>query len=82
MRMNTTEKKVLFKKYTEVDGLDFESADVKIKLVQTHLSNLMEELREKGMSEENMNIKFKEEFAKLVERDEKQPRKIRRKKHG
>ncbi len=80
MRMNTTEKRVLFKKYTEIDGLDFESADAKIKLVQTHLFNLMEKLREKGISEENINIRFKEEFSKLVERDEKQPGKIRRKK--
>lgn len=59
------EKSVLFKKYIQL-GLSSEDADIRIKKVTDKLSNLVERLRKQRKNNEEISIRFKEEFAKLA----------------
>lgn len=63
--LSFVEKQVLYKKYIRM-GMDSEEADKKIKRDIKHLKELVERLREKKKSEEQISLKFKEEFSKLV----------------
>lgn len=59
------EKQFLFRKYLN-KGLPEEEADKKIREDARFLQNLVEEMKQKKKSEEEINRIFKEEFAKLI----------------
>ena len=62
------ERKFLFKKYI-LQGLDYDLIKEKIKRDIEYLSNLIRKLREKDKLEEEINKIFKEEFSKLIIRE-------------
>ena len=64
------ERQVLWKKYLLM-GFSPELADEKIKRDMKFLSDLIEKLRKKKKSDEEISNRFKEEFAKLVMESEK-----------
>jgi hypothetical protein len=59
------ERQILWKKYCR-EGLSYEEANKTIKLNLKYLHTLMEELRLKGKAEQDLKVKFNEEFAKLL----------------
>lgn len=63
--ITTDEKRLLYKKYIQL-GYDEQSASEKVNKVCNFLSELVSRLREKKLEEENVNLRFKEEWAKLV----------------
>lgn len=69
MYLTKDERQVLWKKYKE-QGYDLDKIDKRINEINTHLGKMIEKYKLKGMSEEDINVKFKEEFAKMVETDE------------
>ena len=58
------EKQVLFQKYHKL-GLDSKEIKEKLKQDAEYLKNYMKKLKVKEKSKEELNRKFKEEFAKL-----------------
>lgn len=62
------EKQILFKKYIK-NGLDHEEANKKVKTIVKYLQDYRDKLKYKKMSDKDINMKFREEFAKLLERD-------------
>jgi len=61
------ERQLLFRKYCS-NGLSHQDADKKVKERVKFLKDLVQRLREKRKSEEEINKIFKEEFAKLCEK--------------
>jgi hypothetical protein len=59
------ERQILFKKYLK-SGLSYEESDRKVKCTCNYLQDLMAELRLKIKDTKELNIRFKEEFAKLL----------------
>lgn len=64
--LTNNEKLVLYRKYVK-KGLNPKEASDKIKGITTHLEELVKQMREKNKSEKEINIRFKEEFAKLCQ---------------
>ena len=62
------EKQFLFKKYY-LKGLDSDSIEQRLKEDIEYLRNYLKGMREQEISDEELNIKFKEEFAKLIMED-------------
>ncbi len=67
MSLSFEEKKFLLGKHMNL-GSNFEDAKEKIKEDQEFLSNFVKKMKEKQKSDEEINRKFKEEFAKLCEK--------------
>jgi hypothetical protein len=63
-KLSKVEKDVLYRKWTLV-GLCSEQANERLKKINDQLENLVLKLREKGKTKDQINKKFKEEFAKL-----------------
>lgn len=68
MYLTREEKTILFKKYLS-NGLNPEDADKKVKERVEFLANLIQKLRTEKKSEGEINKRFKEEFAKLCEKE-------------
>jgi len=68
MYLTREEKQILFKKYLS-NGLNPEEADKKVKERVGFLLNLIQKLRAEKKSEGEINKRFKEEFAKLCEKE-------------
>lgn len=66
--LTKVEKLVLYKKYVS-QGMNPETASIKIKRDVKYLSEFVEKLRNKKKSDEEIGKKFKEEFAKLIASD-------------
>ena len=64
--LTTIEKKVLFNIYKRL-GVPYEKIREIIEGMSTHLKRLVSKLRRKKTPEEQIDIQFKEEFAKLCE---------------
>ena len=64
--LTRVEKTILFKKYCS-NGLNPQDADKKVKERVEFLRELIQKLRAEKKSEQEINKKFKEEFAKLCE---------------
>ena len=60
------EKEILYKKYVS-NGLTSDQARERLSKGIKYLSELVLKMKDKGVAEEDINKKFKEEFAKLVE---------------
>jgi len=60
------EKRILWKKAIML-GLDEEKAEVRINRLVEHLKQFKNKLKEKEMSDKEVNQKFKEEFWKLCQ---------------
>ena len=65
--LSLDEQRFLLRKHMGL-GLSFENAKQKIKEDKEFLSNFVKKMREKKKSDEEINRKFKEEFAKLCEK--------------
>jgi len=70
-KLSQTEKNVLYVKYKN-KGWDQKQAGERVKKIDEQLKSLVEKLKAKGETKENINVKFKQEFYKLVEREEKE----------
>jgi len=66
MYLTQVEKQVLFKKYIK-QGYDNMEAKKKVENISREMSDLVKNLRSKNKSQKEINIVFKEEFAKLLE---------------
>jgi len=66
--LTKTEKFLLYKKYLK-QGLNSEEINKKLNKIKIHLKEFVKKLQKKKESEESIDIKFKEEFAKLIEQD-------------
>jgi hypothetical protein len=64
--LTKVEKQFLYKKYTS-EGLDPERVKEKIEANIIHLSDLVRKLMKQNKLKEEINRKFKEEFAKLIQ---------------
>ena len=64
-RLSKTEKWVLFSKYTG-EGMSIEKANERIKSIDSHLQNLVFDMKQEEKQKEEINIKFKQEFEKLL----------------
>ncbi len=62
--LTRVEKEVLYKKYVH-EGLTSGDANRKVKFLINQLFELVEKLKKKNLSDEEINIRFKESFAKL-----------------
>ena len=63
--LTKVERLVLWKKYVK-SGNNYETANQKVKLAVEYIDKFMMKFKEKNTSnEKDLNIKFKEEFAKL-----------------
>ncbi len=60
------EWQVLNQKYTN-QGWSYKEANQKVKGIREYLINFVQKLREEKKSEEELDIRFKEEFARLCE---------------
>lgn len=65
--LSRVEKNVLFQKYLS-QGLSWKDAREKVSGCSEFLSTLVDKLRKKEVSDEEIGIKFKEEFAKMRDR--------------
>lgn len=63
--ITSAEKQVLYKKYIS-EGLDFEMANIKVKETCENVVNLIELWKNKSFTDEEINRRFREEFAKLL----------------
>ncbi len=66
--LTKVEKEVLVKKYVS-NGMEYHKAYAKLKECMDFLYQLIQRLREKGKSEEEIDKKVKEEYANLMEED-------------
>jgi len=66
--LTTEEKYILYRKYVR-QGLNSGEVNERLKNIQTYLKEFIKKLREKKESEKIIEIKFKEEFAKLIEQE-------------
>lgn len=64
--LTLNDKQFLFRKYINL-GLSKREADKKVKDCVKHLEKVRDKLRNKNLTENEINIKFQEEFAKLLE---------------
>ena len=65
LSISKVERQILWKKYCQ-EGLSYDEADWKVKSTMAYLKNLMVDLKAEIKSEEDLGIKFREEFAKLL----------------
>ena len=65
MTISGLETNILYKKYLN-QGLTTELIKENISRDKTYLKELAINLRSKGHSEDDLNLRFKEEFAKLI----------------
>lgn len=63
------EKYILYKKLVH-SGLDSEEAKIRIDNLSKQMQMVLENLKKIVKTKEELNIRFKEEFAKLLEREE------------
>lgn len=61
-----TEKDIIFRKYSHL-GWDY--AEKKVEEIVKHLNNLKQKWKDEKLEREEVNIRFKEEFAKLINRE-------------
>ena len=66
--LTTEEKNILYLKYVK-SGFDKEEIKQRLINIKTYLKEFIKKLEEKKELEETINIKFKEEFAKLLEQE-------------
>jgi hypothetical protein len=59
------ERQYLLKKYMN-SGLDFDDSVNKVNKFHDYLKDMRDRLREKKISDEDIETKFREEFEKLV----------------
>ena len=64
MCMTLAEKQALFRKNI-AEGMTYEEADKRVRETQEYLKEFSKTLKEKNMSEEDMNKKFKDKFSEL-----------------
>lgn len=69
MYLTKDEWNVLWKKYYK-EGCDPEQINERLQKIKEHLKKMMQQNKAKGMSDENINLRFKEEFARMIEMDE------------
>jgi Na+/phosphate symporter len=65
--MKTEESQLLYRKYIK-SGLTKEQAEERLNQVKEHLKKYVIKLRNKKLSEKDINIRFKEEFSKIAEK--------------
>lgn len=65
LSMSKIERQILWQKYCK-DGLSYDEADWKVKSTIAYLKILMTDLKTKIKSEEDLEVRFKEEFVKLL----------------
>jgi hypothetical protein len=65
--LSSCEQRVLFQKYIS-EGLGYENAKARLKLIQEILRSLVLSLKKKGKIPEEINSRFKKEFEKLVQK--------------
>jgi len=62
------EKNILYKKYV-AQGLDDGQINIRLNNIKNYLKEYVKKLIKKKETDEMINIKFKEEFAKLIEQE-------------
>ena len=67
MALSFDESRFLLRKHMNL-GLEFEDAKKKVNEDKDFLKEFVKEMRDKNKSDEEINIRFKEEFAKLCEK--------------
>ena len=77
LSLTSLEKKVLHKKY-KASGLDSGQAWEKVKKMTAHLERVVKKLKKQGHDKEEINERFKIEFYKMVEKEEKNKKKGRK----
>ena len=68
--ITSIEKDVLYRKYT-LQGLSPEKAHLRVDNVMEHLKSLVEAMKTKQTPSHKIEQKFREEFYKLCEREDK-----------
>jgi len=64
MHLRREERALLWKKYQKL-GLSKDQANDRLDKFVNYLNNLVDKLKAKGKSKDEINIKFREEFEKL-----------------
>lgn len=65
LALTKTEQEVLYRKYKE-SGMSPEDAIELLRKVKTHLRDLVREMQMQNKDEKDINLKFQEEFQKLI----------------
>lgn len=62
------ERQFLFGKYIK-KGLTYDQADKKVNETDKYLKRKVEKWKKKNLSDKDIDLKFKEEFSKICERN-------------